>query len=348
METTARIKPTLLDRPTAEIADVVTELAARTAVLGRGLHPRAAGELAALVRTMNGYYGAGSLDAAGEDPERELKAQAQVRVQAEVDGLAAAGTLPPAASTGFLRRLHAALLPGAGEAGRFRDDPDVTELMQRFEERYELSRLGAAGRIMAVPAAHHRLLFIRPFADGNGRVARLMSHAMAAQAGIGAHGLWSVSRGLARGLHSRGEYRAMLARADQPPQGEADGRGGLSLTGLQEFVLWFLRVALAEVGFMAGLLDLENLVGRLKLYVDRSGQLRPEAFRLLEAAAIRGEIARGDAARLTGLPERTARIVLAETVAAGLLASDTPKGPVSLRFPARTLDLLFPQLFPRL
>jgi hypothetical protein len=46
------------------------------------------------------------------------------------------------------------------------------------------------------------------------------------------------------------------------------------------------------------------------------------------------------------LPERTARRVLADVVAAGLFASDTPKGPVSLRFPVDKLDALFPRLFP--
>ena len=49
---------------------------------------------------------------------------------------------------------------------------------------------------------------------------------------------------------------------------------------------------------------------------------------------MRGEFERGDISRITGLPERTARRVLNDVIAAGLLASDTPKGPVSLRFPA--------------
>ena len=35
----------------------------------------------------------------------------------------------------------------------------------------------------------------------------------------------------------------------------------------------------------------------------------------------------------------------ADVIDAGLLASDTPKGAVSLRFPADTLDVLFPRLF---
>jgi len=56
----------------------------------------------------------------------------------------------------------------------------------------------------------------------------------------------------------------------------------------------------------------------------------------------RGE---SDAARTTGPPERTARRVLKDVIDTGLFASDTPKGPVSLRFPADVLDVLFPRLF---
>ncbi|WP_342636617.1 Fic family protein [Aquamicrobium defluvii] len=55
-------------------------------------------------------------------------------------------------------------------------------------------------RIIAIASAHHRFNYIHPFPDGNGRVSRLMSHVMALKAGVGGHGLWSISRGLARGL----------------------------------------------------------------------------------------------------------------------------------------------------
>ena len=85
---------------------------------------------------------------------------------------------------------------------------------------------------MAIPAAHHRMNYIHPFPDGNGRVSRLMSHAMAHAAGIGAHGLWSVSRGLARGLKSRKEYPQHMDHADMPRQGDLDGRGNLSQRAL--------------------------------------------------------------------------------------------------------------------
>ena len=58
--------------------------------------------------------------------------------------------------------MHMAISPGA-----------LPRFVARFEEVY--GKLGKAETILAAPAAHHRLLWIRPFLDGNGRVARLMS-----------------------------------------------------------------------------------------------------------------------------------------------------------------------------
>jgi Fic family protein len=57
-----------------------------------------------------------------------------------------------------------------------------------------------------------------------------------------------------------------------------------------------------------------------------------------EIALIRGQFERGEVGRITGLPERTARRVLNHVLHAGLIASDTPKGAVSLRFPADALE----------
>ena len=126
--------------------------------------------------------------------------------------------------------------------------------MQCFARRYELNQIGKAGRIIAISAAaHHRLNYIHPFPDGNGRVSRLMSHAMAWSADVAAHGLWSISRGLARGLESRTEYKQMMDLADTPRQNDLDGRGNLSQRALIEFVTWFLRVAVDQVAFMSSL-----------------------------------------------------------------------------------------------
>lgn len=396
IETPARIEPALLEEPPAAVVDLVAELAAASATLGRALHPTTAAQLAGVVRIMNTYYSnlieghntrprdieralAGDLDANEERRNLQLEAAAHVRLQTDIDQQAAAGALPEPASTDFIRWLHREFYRDAPDAlleirgndrtfrmtpGAWRSAPEhdvavgrhippsshrIAEFMRYFERRYRLEPLGAAARILAIPAAHHRFNYIHPFPDGNGRVSRLMSHAMCLRSAIGAHGLWSVSRGLARGLaggpEGRGEYKRLMDHADTPRQGDLDGRGNLSQRALAEFSEWFLRVCLDQVNFMSNAFAIDTLAGRLETYVDRSERLKAEAARLLTEALIRGEFERGEASRITGLPERTARRVLNDTISEGLLGSTTPKGPVSLRFPADSLDILFPRLF---
>ena len=137
----------------------------------------------------------------------------------------------------------------------------------------------------------------------------------------------------------------MMDHADMPRQGDLDGRGNLSHRALSEFVLWFLRVCLDQVNFMSGLFEPGTLAQRLSVYVTRR-ELKPEACRLLEEALLRGQFERGEISRITGLPARSARRVLNDVTGAGLLASEKPKGPVSLRFPVDALEILFPRLFP--
>jgi Fic family protein len=314
-------------------------------------------------------------ETARERRNLQLEARAHIRVQREIDRQHAAGVLPEPASIAFIRHVHRAFYEGAPPEmlviqgrdrqvtmipGEFRTQPEhevevgrhlppssaaVEAFMTYFAQHYRFEPLGMGTRITALAAAHHRLNYIHPFLDGNGRVGRLMSHAMALKAGIGAHGLWSVSRGLARGLESRGDYKRMMDHADMPRQGDLDGRGNLSRRALSEFTAWFLRVCLDQVNFMSGLFALDTLVERLKIYVARRA-LKPEAFGILEQVLQRGEVPRGEAGRVTGLGERTARDLLAALVRDGILGSDTPKGPVSLRFPLDAVESLFPSLFP--
>lgn len=49
--------------------------------------------------------------------------------------------------------------------------------MARFGEAYTPERYHGAGKLVAMAAAHHRLMWIHPFLDGNGRVARLFTEA---------------------------------------------------------------------------------------------------------------------------------------------------------------------------
>ncbi len=314
-----------------------------------------------------------------ENPERrdlQIEAAAHVRVQTDIDTLGAAGNLEEPANSGFIRWLHREFyrdapdsmlrIEGAGKSfvmapGEWRSLPEhdvavgqhlppssdrVPAFMKYFEDHYQLGKMGKGSRILAIPAAHHRFNYIHPFPDGNGRVSRLMSHAMGYYAGIDAHGLWSISRGLARGLKSRTDYKRMMDHADMPRQGDRDGRGNLSERALKEFSHWFLSVCLDQVKFMSSLFEIDTLAKRLRTYVEKSETLKPQTANILEEALIRGEVERGAVERITGLPERTARRVLNDAIDAGLLASATPKTPVSLRFPDEALEALFPRLYP--
>ena len=136
----------------------------------------------------------------------------------------------------------------------------------------------------------------------------------------------------------------MMDYADSPRQGDLDGRGNLSQQALVEFVEWFLRICLDQVEFMANLFEFDSLAMRLKSYAEARA-MKPESFLILERVLLLGEMPRGEAERVSGLKERTARQVLSSLVEDGILGSATPKGPVSLRFPSRAVDILFPRLF---
>jgi Fic family protein len=399
------IEPVRIEAPDGDLPDLLAEIAAKGEALGQKLHPLTAENLAGSVRIMNTYYSnlieghntrprdielaLSQIDEADEKRDLLIEAVAHVRLQAEIDDLAAAGHLPDPASPEFIRYLHREFYRGATqemltvnsrsrsflmvpgewrqgadqdvEVGRHLPPPSgrVSDFMDYFFQRFAFDptegKLLAVGpgkgkRILAMATAHHRFNYIHPFADGNGRVSRLMSHAMAQKAGIGAHGLWSISRGLARGLSGgpdgRREYKQHMAWADEKRQGDRDGRGNLSLKGLSVFATWFLNVTLDQLQFMTQLFDLDTLARRFDRLVARRESLAPESIHLLHEALRRGEFERGEAPRLTGMPERTARRVLKELINAGLLASVTEKGPVSLRFPSDTLELLFPNLYP--
>ena len=96
---------------------------------------------------------------------------------------------------------------------------------------------------------------------------------------------------------------------------------------------------------MAGLFDLNKLGERLGGYVQGALGIQEEAAALALEVLRRGEMPRGEAARVTGRSERTARGILGALVEAGLFASDTPKGPVRLQFSVGSADVLFPRLF---
>src|ERR1035441_1780614 len=66
----------------------------------------------------------------------------------------------------------------------------LREFLKRFAQFYGPLVTAEPGSLIAAAAAHHRLTWIHPFLDGNGRVARLFTHAWFAKAGVDSDGLW--------------------------------------------------------------------------------------------------------------------------------------------------------------
>ena len=228
--------------------------------------------------------------------------------------------------------------------------------LDRFGEFYAPEQHHGALKLVAAAAAHHRLMWIHPFLDGNGRVARLFTEAYFHRIPVHGFGLWSVSRGLAR---RNVDYKSALSRADAPRRNDLDGRGNLSNEGLISFCRFFLEVCLDQVEYMGGLLRLEELVERIRRYVElrSSGMipgpagekgLRVESARMLQEVLVKGEAARGAVIAASGLKERTGRSLLGQLIAEGLLVSDTPKGDVRLGFPIHAAGWFFPDLYPTL
>lgn len=230
--------------------------------------------------------------------------------------------------------------------------PDaIEEFIKRFEKAYNPERLHGARKLIATAASHHRLAWIHPFLDGNGRVARLFSHAYMKKSKIESHGLWTISRGLSR---TKDDYQRYLALADSPRQGDRDGRGNLSNQGLRAFSTYFLETCLGQIRFMSDLLDLDNLQKRIKGYVDLRSQgmltdeetLRPEAVHILREVMLRGAVPRGEAKQISGLNERTARKLVSQLEREELVVSETHRSPLRFNIPAKVVGYYFPNLYP--
>jgi len=299
-------------------------------------------------------------------------ALSHISVQEEIDKLHATGNLSNVVSPQFIQSIHeyfyqnvdksdlrissencvVTMTPGAFRVkgqevmvGRHLapKGESVISLMDYFHNSFSHVK-GQSNELLAVPIAHHRFAYIHPFLDGNGRVGRLMSHAMMLESGVGANGLWSISRGLSRGLESKDEYKSKMALADNPRLGDLDGRGALSEKRLREFTHWFLKVSIDQIDFMTRLFNPAEIQKRLSSYVDIN-ELPSESMYLLEAALYHGEIQRGEAPRLLDMKERSARKVLSQLTTDGILGSNTPKGAVSLRFDSASARIIFPRIY---
>jgi Fic family protein len=304
-----------------------------------------------------------------EKRDLQIEAKAHIAVQEWID---AANLENPPASRAALRELHRRFCELLPEDLLWVEDPDsgererlvpgmlrrrdvkvgqhiaispgaVPRFLDRFEEVY--TGLGKSESVLAVAAAHHRLLWIHPFMVGNGRVARLMSHAMLLRL-LDTGAVWSIARGLARRVN---EYKSLLAACDRERRNHLDGRGHLSEEALAAFTRFFLEVCLDQVAFMQSLTQPEFLSTRIQMWAEeemRLGLIPAKSDTILRAILYRGELPRGEALLATGTGERQSRRIVAALLARGVLQSPSPRAPLRLTFPAALAHRWMPGLFP--
>jgi Fic family protein len=299
----------------------------------------------------------------------QLEAKAHITVQQWIDGGALKGRAVTADSIHEIHRRFCELLPDdllwiedpatkekikvIPGALRERDatvgihvpvsPAAVPRFLRRFEEVYRT--LGRSETILAAAAAHHRLAWIHPFLDGNGRVVRLMSHATLLEA-LDTGAVWSITRGLARSVDV---YKGHLAACDLRQRNDLDGRGPLSEETLTEFTNYFLSTCIDQVTFMEELMQPDQLRARILLWAEeqmRLNKLPSKSGAILEALLYRGELARADTYAIIDSSERSARRVVSALLAHGVLTSESTRAPLRLAFPATLASRWTPGLFP--
>lgn len=221
------------------------------------------------------------------------------------------------------------------------------EFLARWAEVYGRARRGEM-QVVAAAAAHQRLVWIHPFRDGNGRVARLHTSLVLGHMGL-TGGLWSPLRGFAR---AQDAYYAHLAAADEARAGDLDGRGNLTERGLEQWIAWTLELCIDQVRFMSGLLGLSGMKDRIaaclsyEQNVVRQG-VRMEALRALHYLfASQADLERADFKAMLGLGDRLATAQVSALLRRGLIVSDSPHGRLRFGAPQHALRFYFPNLWP--
>jgi Fic family protein len=249
--------------------------------------------------------------------------------------------------------------------GKFRNDdvyiakhlaPKHTELetiMNFFQSQYSAiyKQPTRALKLLYALSSHHRLTWVHPFLDGNGRVSRLFLDAALYNIKLDGYGLWNISRGLAR---ESDEYKKHLAFADMPTQGATDGRDPLSLRGLEYYLKYMLENALEQIEFMNKNLQLSSLGDKIDRFVLLSTQkmlntkpLPKQAALLFKELLLQGELARGRVKDIINTKDRTASTLIKTLIEMDYLESDTPKGAIRLKFNAEFASYIMPDLIPK-
>jgi Fic family protein len=237
------------------------------------------------------------------------------------------------------------------DGGRTTHGPTAREMVRKYEEfsgLYHPARFHGDERLIAAAASHHRMVWLHPFRDGNGRVSRLFSGLYMARIGINRGNLWSLSRGFSR---NKQWYMTNLQSADSPDE---TGKG-FDQEFFADYCHFFLEVCLDQIRFMDKILALHRIDARIDGYIrDRDkargalDPLDPRAGKLLKALFLQGEVPRGEARSIMGMDsqsDRHVRRIVSQLVEEGLACSASHRAPLTIGFPAKVLRYYFPDIF---
>jgi Fic family protein len=225
------------------------------------------------------------------------------------------------------------------------DYKDLPALLKTFAQNYTPDRFHGDECLIAMAVSHHRLTWLHPFRDGNGRVARLFSGLYLASIGVNKSNLWSLSRGLSR---NKKQYMFELWATDSLDK--QNGSHYFDDDLLADFCRFFFEICLDQIRFMESLLRLDQIETRIDWYVETRAKhdkkpLRIEAARLLRAAFMRGAIPRGMAVEILNMSERNARRIVSALIKDGLLQSQSHRAPLTIGLPIGVLPYYFPDLY---
>ena len=216
----------------------------------------------------------------------------------------------------------------------------VPRFLAHYEQSYRSH--GRLESILAIACAHYRLLWIHPFIDANGRVARLISHAMLLDT-LDTGGLWSIARGLAR---NQQEYKQLLRVCDQSQQ---HGNNRMVEDALAKFSLFFLKTCIKEIDFMQHTIQPKRLLHRISIWAEeeiRAKTLPPKSTILLDAMLYRGTLERSEVASLLGISDRHARRITSALLKHGVLLANSSRAPLHLAIPVQLGARWIPGLIP--
>ncbi|WP_443696857.1 Fic family protein [Pseudomonas sp.] len=222
--------------------------------------------------------------------------------------------------------------------------PMLTRLQQVYGGQPDLT-----SRILSALAYHHRLAFVHPFEDGNGRVVRMITHLQLMRLGL-ASPLWSLSRGVAR---KQDEYYGRLRAADQPRRGDLDGRGQLTQGGLFEFVEFMLQVCIDQMEYVEHAMDLISLRQRLERVIGLERRfieagVKQEMAKAIHILLTQGEVARADFKIFSGLHDRVASDQLKKLIDLGVVEAPSAKSrSIFPGLPVWFAQLIFPDIHRR-